>query len=95
MATSTIIKKLHQKNPSLKYSQIKSIFEIIFDSISNGLISNKPIEIRGFGRLSIKSIKAKYNAINPKTLEKIYVPKKKKVSFKMSKHLKEEKNKKL
>ena len=38
-------------------------------------------------------IKAKYNARNPKTGEIIYVPEKKKVSFKMSKHLKQEANK--
>ena len=51
------------------------------------------MELRNFGRFSIKTIKAKYNARNPKTGEIIYVPKKKKVSFKMSKHLKQEVNK--
>ena len=45
-------------------------------------------------RFSIKLIKDKHNARNPKTGEIIYVPVKKKVSFKMSKHLKEEINKK-
>ena len=40
-----------------------------------------------------KTIKAKYNARNPKTGGIIYVPEKKKVSFKMSKHLKQEINK--
>ena len=54
---------------------------------------NKAVELRNFGRYSIKTIKAKYNARNPRTNEVIYVPEKKKISFKMSKHLKEEINK--
>jgi len=67
--------------------------EVMFDTIINSLLKNKPIELRDFGRFSIKIIKAKYNARNPKTGEIIYVPEKKKVSFKMSKHLKQEINK--
>ena len=67
--------------------------EVMFDTIINSLVKNKPIELRDFGRFSIKIIKAKYNARNPKTGEIIYVPEKKKVSFKMSKHLKQEINK--
>jgi integration host factor subunit beta len=54
----------------------------------------KPVELRDFGRFSVKTIKAKHNARNPRTSEIIYVPEKKKVSFKMSKHLKQEINKK-
>jgi nucleoid DNA-binding protein len=65
----------------------------MFDTISESLIEAKPVELRDFGRFSIKTIKAKYNARNPKTGEIIYVPEKKKVSFRMSKHLKQEINK--
>ena len=65
----------------------------MFDTISNSLIKEKSVELRDFGRFSIKMIKAKYNARNPKTGETIYIPEKKKVSFKMSKHLKQEINK--
>ena len=93
MVKSEIIKQLHKKYPSLKRPQINAIFEIMFDTISGSLIKDKPVELRGFGRFSIKKIKAKYNARNPKTGEIIYVPEKKKVYFKMSKHLKQEINK--
>ena len=65
----------------------------MFDTIKYSLIKNKSVELRGFGRFSIKNIKAKYNARNPKTGEMLYVPQKKKVSFKMSKHLKQVVNK--
>ena len=92
MVKSEIIKQLHKKHTSLKRSQIETIFEIMLSAISNSLAKDNPVELRNFGRFSVKSIKAKYNARNPKTGEIIYVPQKKKISFKMSKHLKEEIN---
>ena len=93
MVKSQIIKQLYKKYPALKHSQIDAIFDIMFNTISDSLVKEKPVELRDFGRFSIKTIKAKYNARNPKTGEIIYVPEKKKVSFKMSKHLKQEINK--
>ena len=94
MVKLEIIKQLYKKHPALNLSQIRTIVDIMFDTIKNSLIKNKSVELRDFGRFSIKTIEAKYNARNPKTGEIIYVPKKKKVSFKMSKHLKQEVNKK-
>ena len=93
MVKSEIIKQLHQKHPNLNRSQIKIIVDIMFDTITDSLAKHKPVELRDFGRFSVKIIKAKYNARNPKTGEIIYVPEKKKVSFKMSKHLKQNINK--
>ena len=93
MVKSKIIKYLQNKHPALKRSQIEAIFDVMFDTISNSLIKGQPVELRDFGRFSINTVKAKYNARNPRTGEIIYVPEKKKVSFKMSKHLKQEINK--
>ena len=95
MVKSEIIKQLHKKYPSLNRSQIVAIVNIVFDTVVDSLAIHKPVELRDFGRFSVKTIKAKYNARNPKTGEIIYVPEKKKVSFKMSKHLKQEINKKI
>jgi integration host factor subunit beta len=94
LVKSEIIKQLHKKYPALNRSQIQAIVDIMFNTISDSLIKFKPVELRDFGRFSVKDIRAKYNARNPKTGEIIYVPEKKKVSFKMSKHLKQEINKK-
>ena len=93
MVKSEIIKLLHKKHPGLKFSQIEAIFDIIIDSMSESLANHKSVELRDFGRFSIKTIKAKYNARDPRTGKIIYVPPKKKVSYNMSKHLKEEINK--
>jgi integration host factor subunit beta len=95
LVKSEVIKQLHKKYPALNRSQIQTVFDIMFDTIKDSLVKNKPVELRDLGRFSIKTIKAKYNARNPKTGEIIYVPEKKKVSFKMSKHLKQEINKKI
>ncbi len=93
MVKSDIIKELKKKHPNLKLSQIESILDLIFDTISKSLINNQSIEIRDFCRFSIRTTKARHNARNPRTGSVIYVPSKKKVFFKMSKHLKEEINK--
>ena len=95
MVKSEIIKQLHNKHSALKRSQIEAIFNIMFDTISESLIKEIPVELRDFGRFSIRTIKEKKNAINPRTLVRIYVPEKKKIRFKMSKHLKEIINKKI
>ena len=92
MVKSKIIKELKKIYPNLKTSQISYIFDIIFQTISESLISNQPVELRNFGRWSIRLLKAKKNARNPKTQELIFVPERKKIIFKMSKHLKNEIN---
>ena len=94
MVKSEIVKQLHKKHPALNRSQIEAVVNIMFDTLVDSLAKHKSVELRDFGRFSVKTIKAKYNARNPKTSEIIYVPEKKKVSFKMSKHLKQEINKK-
>jgi len=93
LVKSEIIKRLKIKNPNLKKSVIESILDLIFSSISNSLINNKSVELRNFGRFSLKTINAKKNARNPRTNEIIYVPEKKKIFFRMAKQLKEVINK--
>ena len=95
MVKSELVKKLHKKHLKLNRSHINDVINIFFDTITGSLINHKPVELRDFGRFSIKTIKAKNNGRNPKTSEIIYIPEKKKVSFKMSKHLKQEINKKI
>ncbi|MDC1096057.1 integration host factor subunit beta [Pelagibacteraceae bacterium] len=89
MVKSEIIKKLKEKYPQLKIYQVENIFDLFIESIKDALIENRSVEIRKFMRFSTKIIKAKYNARNPKTGARIFVPEKKKVVIKMSKHLKE------
>ena len=60
MVKSEVIKQLYKKYPTLNHSQIQNIVSIMFDTIKDSLINNKSVELRDFGRFSIKTIKAKY-----------------------------------
>ena len=94
MVKPEIIDQLKKKHPGLKRVQITELSELIFLNIIEAITNLRSIEIRNFGRYSIKSLKQRHNARNPKTNQKIYIPSRKKISFKMSNHLKMEINKK-
>ena len=88
MVKSEIISKLSKKiHHKLKRSEIEKVFEIIFQTITQGIKDNRSSELRGFGRFSPKKIKGRSNARNPKSGEVIQTIDKKSISFKMSKKL--------
>jgi len=70
--------------------KIKTMVDVMLDSMNdifNKKKSNIRLEIRNFGVFEIKPTKAKPKARNPKTNEVIYVPPRRKISFKASKKL--------
>ena len=85
MSRPKLIRLLKAKHPKLNKEQLSKIIDTFFESIENVLIQKKTVQIRGFGTFFIKQIKEKYSARNPKTGELIYVPKKNKIRFKISK----------
>ena len=90
MVRSEIISKLSDKiHRKLKKSELEKILNIVVNTIIDGVKENKSVELRNFGRFSIKKIKEKRNARNPSTGEKIHIEERKSISFKMSKELKE------
>ena len=89
MSRQELIKKLKEKNPNLNKTEIENILDTFNESIKKALIEGKNVELRGFGTFSVKKIKEKFSARNPKTGELIYVPEKNRVRFKASKKLKE------
>jgi nucleoid DNA-binding protein len=89
MVRSEIVAKLTKKiHHKLRKSEIEKIIKIILDSIVAGIIQNKATEWRGFGSLSPKKIKEKFNARNPRSGKKIYIPAQISIAFKMAKELK-------
>ncbi len=88
MSRLEILKKLREKNPTLNHQELENILDIFSESLEKALLDNKNIELRGFGKIFVKKIKAKYNARNPRTSQLIYVPEKNKVRFRASKKLK-------
>ena len=89
MVKSEIISKLSQKiHRKLNKSQLDKFISIVLDTIVDGAKNDQNTQLRNFGIFSIKKIKEKKNARNPRTNEKIYVPEKKSIRFKMSKEIK-------
>ena len=89
MSKQEIISNLKEKNPKLSNSELNEVLEIFSQGIKSALIGGKNVELRGFGTFFTKEINEKYSARNPKTGERIYVPKKNKVRFKMSKKIRQ------
>ena len=85
MNKSELIEELAERtgySPKLTDKTVR----IFFDRIKYALKVNDKVEIRGFGSFNLKKYKG-YTGRNPKTGEKIKIPSKKSIHFKMSKEM--------
>ena len=87
MSRNELLKKLKEKNPQLKKSQLELVIDVFSESITSALIKGNNVEIRYFGRLYLKKIKENFNSRNPKNNQLIYKPERVRVKFKASKKL--------
>ena len=94
MSRPKLIKQLKKINLKLSQSELETVIDLFSNNIAKALKEGKKVELRGFGTFFVKEIKEKYSAINPKTRELMYIPKKNKVRFKASKILKKKINEK-
>ena len=92
MVRSEIISKLSKRiHHKFRRKDLEKIFQIVLDTIIQGIENDKSTELRDFGRFSVKELKDKI-AINPRTGDKFQSSKKKSVSFKMSAELRKRVN---
>jgi len=91
MTKSVLIEKVSEKVGSLTRRQTEIVVDTVFDSIKDALIRGEKIEIRGFGNFKPKNRKPR-KARNPKTGEKVDVPQKRVLHFKVGKALRESMN---
>lgn len=68
-------------------SLVRKVADGVFNEMMEALVRGEGIELRNFGVFTIKSRKARIGR-NPRTGEKVSIPPKKKVYFKMGKILK-------
>ena len=87
---------------SYKLNMNKNESKIILDSVLESFTelflvdkSNSRIELRNFGVFDIRITKERTNARNPKTKEKVTIPRRKKVVFKAGKKIRNQLNYKL
>ncbi len=92
MRKSALIENIARQQESLSLNDVTLSVDRILAYLADALTQKGRIEIRGFGNLTLQEQAAR-EAHNPKTNEKVSVPKKYKVRFKMGKELKEDLNK--
>ena len=90
MATITkkdIVGRITETTKAKQYS-VKTIVQCFLDEIIAELAKNNRLEFRDFGVFEVRERAARM-AQNPKTMEKVQVPAKKKVRFKMGRIMRE------
>ena len=83
---SKLIKELKKAYPNFLTRDLGKIIDIILKEIKDTLIRDEGVELRNFGTFRT-SIQKPSIRRNPKTGEKVSVPKKKTITWKMSKYL--------
>ena len=83
---SKLIKQLSKNFPNFLKKDIEKFSDIILKEIQQSLKRGERVEIRGWGTLSTRIQKSSIRR-NPKTGEKIAVPTKKVIQWKMSEEM--------
>lgn len=90
MTKSELIEKVAQET-GLTKGRAEMVINAIFDSMTEALVRNEGIEIRGFGSFTVRQYKA-YEGRNPRTGEPVHVAPKRLPFFKVGKELRERVN---
>ncbi len=83
---SELIKELKKSYPNFLIKDLNKIIEIILKEIKETLQRGEGVEFRNFGTFRTNIQKASIRR-NPKTGQKVSVPKKKTIKWKMSREL--------
>ena len=83
---SKLLKQLSDNYPNFLKKDLSKFTDIILNEIKRSLKRGDSVELRNFGRFSIKIQKSSIRR-NPKTGQKVAVPEKKVISWKMSKDM--------
>ena len=84
LVKSKIIDQLSDNYPNFLKKDLSKLVEIVISQIENSLAKKERIELRDIFTLETKIQKSRISR-NPKTNEKVKVPEKKTIHFKMSK----------
>ena len=83
---SKLLKQLKKSYPNFNLKDLSKLVDIILNEIKRALRRGDSVELRGFGRFSVKTQKASIRR-NPKTNEKVAVQEKKVIRWKQGKDL--------
>ena len=88
MTRSELVDRLHSRVPTLTHDDAKSVVDVILEAITNSLVANSRVEIRGFGSFSLNYRHPRVGR-NPKSGEKVQVLGKHVPYFKAGKEMRE------
>ena len=83
---SKLLKQLSKNWPNFLKKDLEKFTDIILNEIKRALKRGDSVELRGFGRFTVKTQRASIRR-NPRTGQKVAVPEKKVISWKMSKDM--------
>ena len=83
---SKLLKQISESFPNFLKKDIEKVTNIILSEIQKSLKRSERVEIRGWGSLSVRTQKSSIRR-NPKTGDKIAIPTKKVIYWKMSKEM--------
>ena len=83
---SKLLKQISKSFPNFLKKDIEKVTNIILSEIQKSLKRGERVEIRGWGSLSVRTQKSSIRR-NPKTGDKIAIPTKKVIYWKMSKEM--------
>lgn len=83
---SELIKQLKTNYPNFLTKDLEKLIKIVLSEIKNSLKNDMRVELRNFG-VFYTNIQKKSVRRNPKTGDKIFVPQKKTINWKMSKEI--------
>ena len=83
---SELLKELKKSYPNFLTRDLNKVIDVIIEEIKEALDRNEGCESRSFGSFRINIQKASIRR-NPKTGQKVNVPKKRTIKWKMSKDL--------
>ena len=83
---SKLLQQLKKSYPNFSNKDLDRLVSIVLNELKRALRRGDGVELRNFGTFRIKTQKASIRR-NPKTGEKVAVPEKKVISWKMSKEM--------
>ena len=91
MTKSELIELLAAKQTHLMHKDVELAVKLVLDQISNALVRDERVEIRGFGSFALHHRPARVGR-NPKTGEPVQIPPKRVPHFKPGKEMRERVN---
>ena len=88
MTRSDLVDRLHSRVPTLTHDDAKSVVDVILEAITDSLVADRRVEIRGFGSFSLSYRQPRVGR-NPKSGEAVQVRGKYVPHFKAGKEMRE------